>query len=109
MAPFAATEPGISVLDSFANALFSLVESQQLTLAAAINAVTNAPAKAIGQNLGELSIEKRADICIVDMEGKTQLSAENMASKGHNNPWLGQSLPGKVMCTINGGHIVYQA
>ena len=109
MAPFAATEPGISVLDSFANALFSLVESQQLTLTAAINAVTNAPAKAIGQSLGELSIEKRADLCIVDMEGKTQLSAENMASKGHNNPWLGQSLPGKVMCTINGGHIVYQA
>ncbi len=109
MAPFAATEPGISVLDSFANALFNLVKSQQLTLKAAIIAVTSAPAKAIGQSLGGLGIEKRADLCIVDMKGKTQIEVENMASKGHNNPWLGQSLPGKIMCTINGGHIVYQA
>jgi dihydroorotase len=109
MAPFAATESGISVLDSFANALFSLVESQQLTLKAAIQAVTAAPAKAIGQTLGKLAIESRADLCIVDVHEKSQITVETMASKGHNNPWLGQALPGKVMCTINGGHIVYQA
>lgn len=109
MAPFAATEPGISVLDSFANALFSLVKSQQLTLKGAISAVTTAPAKVIGQNLGELSLETRADLCIVDMHGHSQVTLESMASKGHNNPWLGQTLPGKVMCTINGGHMVYQA
>ena len=109
MAPFAATEPGVSVLDSFASALFSLVKSQQLTLKAAITAVTSAPAKAIGQNLGELSLEKRADLCIVDMNGQSQVTLESIISKGHNNPWLEQTLPGKVMCTINGGHIVYQA
>ena len=114
MAPFAATEAGISVLDSFTNALLGLVKSDQLTLKSAIQAVTASPAKVIGHkvmgaSLGQLTIESQADLCIVDMNAQTCLESDNLKSKGHNNPWLGQALPGKVVCTINRGHIVYQA
>ncbi|MEH6344569.1 MAG: dihydroorotase [Bermanella sp.] len=109
MAPFAAAEAGISVLDSFAGALISLVKSEQLTLEAAIKAVTATQAKVINQPVGQLAIGSRADLCILDMNAHNQMNAENMESLGQNNPWLGETLPGKVMTTINGGHIVYQA
>jgi len=109
MAPFAATDAGISVLDSFAGAIFNLVNTGKLTLAAAIGALTSLPARAIDQTTGQLQPEGRADLCIVDMKQVCELNAEDLASKGHNNPWLGEQLMGKVTCTINGGHIVYRA
>jgi len=109
MAPFAATDAGISVLDSFAGAIFNLVNTGKLTLAAAIGALTSLPAKAIDQPAGQILPEGRADLCIVDLKQVCKLNTEDLASKGHNNPWLGESLVGRVTCTINGGHIVYRA
>ena len=109
MAPFSATATGISVLDSFAAAIFNLVNSDQLSLTAAIRALTYLPAQAIDQPLVQLRPEGRADLCMVDMDQASVLSAEDLASKGHNNPWLGERLVGKVVCTISGGHIVYKA
>ena len=108
MAPFAATEAGISVLDSFAGAVFNLVDTGQLTLAAAIGALTSLPAEVIDQPVGQLKAEGRADLCIVDLRQGSVLNTSDLASKGHNNPWLGERLVGKVVCTINGGHIVYR-
>ncbi len=109
MAPFAATEAGISVLDSFAGAILNLVNSGKLSLAAAIGALTSLPAKVLNSEVGQLKPEGRADLCIVDMKEVKALNTEELASKGHNNPWLGEKLAGRVIYTINGGHIVYRA
>jgi dihydroorotase len=109
MAPFAASAAGISVLDSFASALFNLVHDDKLTLSSAISAVSSLPAKVLRQPLGQLTSEGRADLCIVDMSRSACLNTQDLASKGHNNPWIETPLMGQVICTINDGHIVYQA
>ena len=109
MAPFAASESGISVLDSFTSVLLNLVKQEELTLAAAISAVTSSPASMLGKTLGQLKIERKADLCIVDTDANVTLQETQLASKGSNNPWLNQTLTGKVVCTINAGHIVYSS
>ncbi len=109
MAPFAATQSGISVLDSFSGILLGLVKSEKLTLKAAIQAVTAMPAKVIQLPLGQIKQESRADLCIVDMDTQVTKSCEQLHSKGKNSPWLEQVLNTDVVCTINAGHIVYRA
>jgi len=109
MAPFAASESGISVLDSFTQVLLGLVEKGELQLDAAINAVTALPAQHISQKVGSIQLEGKADLVIIDTQENVTLTASDMLSKGHNNPWLGKTLPGKVSHTLNAGHIVYQS
>ncbi len=108
MAPFSATLSGISVLDSFSGVLFDLVKQNKLTLKAAIQAVSSAPAAILGLGQGSIEVEKSASLCIVDLDQSITLTAKDLASKGNNNPWLNKALSGKVVCTINQGHIVYQ-
>lgn len=109
MAPFSASEKGINSLDNFAQVLFSLVNKKELTLAAAIQAVTQLPGKILNKSIGGISLEHKADLCIVDLHATPTVTADTMHSRGVNNPWLGHTLNGKVTCTINSGHIVYQS
>lgn len=109
MAPFSASEVGINSLDNFTQVLLNLVEKNELTLDAAIKAITTSPAAVINKKLGCIKIEQRADLCIVDMQYKTTTNDAQCASKGCNNPWLDKPFTGKVTHTINGGHIVYKA
>ena len=109
MAPFSASEVGINSLDNFMQVLLSLVEKQELTLSAAIKAITALPAAVINKKLGSIVVEQRADLCIVDMQQASSVSSETLVSKGSNNPWIGKTFTGKVTHTINGGHLVYSA
>lgn len=108
MAPFAASEKGISVLDSFANVIFDLVNNKTLTLEAAIRSISSLPAQQLNIQAGKINIEGAADLCIVDINKQTTMSPSKIISKGANNPWIEQNLYGEVACTINAGHIVYQ-
>ena len=109
MAPFAASEKGISVLDNFAGVVFDLVKSEKLTLSAAIKSITSLPADQLNIQAGKIAIEGAADLCIADINHQHVISENNSASKGANNPWANTSLTGKVISTLNSGHIVYQA
>lgn len=109
MAPFSASEQGINSLDNFAQVLLKLVNNGDLTLAAAIQAVTQAPAKVIRKKLGDISVAGKADLCIVDMDAEQLVDQTMQKSKGTNNPWVGKTFKGKVTHTINAGNIVFQA
>lgn len=108
MAPFSASEAGINSLDNFTQVLLSLVHKQELTLEAAIKAVSSSPASVLQQKLGTIALEQRADLCIVNLEQAVTSESETLMSKGRNNPWLGTPFKGAVTHTINGGHIVFQ-
>jgi dihydroorotase len=109
MAPFSASEMGISSLDNFTQVLLGLVDRNELTLSAAIQAVTAAPASALHKKLGAIAQGYRADLCIIQMQQTDTATLESLKSKGRNNPWLEQTFDNTVTHTINGGHIVYQA
>ena len=109
MAPFAASEKGISVLDSFASVIFTLVKNKQLTLKAAVSAITSLPAKQLNIPYGRIANEAPASLCIVDMKQEIKIQLNDLKSKGLNNPWLNSSLTGRVICTLKSGKIVFQA
>jgi dihydroorotase len=109
MAPFATSGKGISVLDSFASNLLNLVANKQLTLSAAIKAVSTLPAKQLNIESGAIKVEGVADLCIAQLNSSVVYTPEDLLSKGINNPWLGQALMGKIVTTFRAGHIVYQS
>lgn len=109
MAPFSASEPGINSLDNFTQVLLKLVEGNELSLSAAITAITESPAKVLNKKRGRIALEKRADLNIINMQHTENISDAQLRSKGRNNPWLNRTFSTKVTHTINGGHIVYKS
>ena len=108
LAPFAITEPGISSLDSFLPLGLFLVDNNILTLEQFITAITHGPAQVIDQPLGQIKTGAIADLCLFSAEKEWTLTPDNMISQGHNTPFLGQTLTGKVTATVLGGNIVFQ-
>ncbi|MDP2523358.1 dihydroorotase [Neptunomonas phycophila] len=108
-APFAATEPGISGLETLLPLGLMLVEQQLLSLAQLIEKLTSSPAQILDINRGALAVGDIADICIFDPELTWELSQENCVSAGKNTPFIGVPLKGKVTHTLVNGELVYQA
>ena len=109
LVPFSESEPGISGLETLLALTLKLVEEKELSLSQAISLVTAGPAKIAGIDVGHLSINARADICIFELENAWTLSAETMISRGKNTPFINHRFNTKVSTTIIGGEIVYQA
>ena len=108
LAPFQATEPGCSTLESLLPLSLELVHQKILTLSEAIDLVTHKPAEILGISAGSLCVGDVADVCIVDETHSWTLSSENMLSMGKNTPLLGDQLTGKVTHTILAGNLIYE-
>lgn len=108
-APFGDTLPGISGLDTLLALGLRLAEEGVLPLPAVIERLTTGPARILGLALGQLGPGAIADVCVFDPEQVWVLDARTMVSRGHNSPFLGQELRGRVTCALLAGKIVYQA
>ncbi len=109
LAPFCATEPGISGLDTLLGLTLRLVENGVLDLPGAISKLTSGPARVLGIESGHLGPGARADVCIIDPDAEWQLTRGTMHSQGKNSPFLGQTFRGRVTCTLVNGRVVYEA
>lgn len=107
-APFAATEPGMSNLETLLPLSLQLVDEQLLELPQLIEKLTLGPARILGLDEGTLEVGTRADICIFDPNERWTLDPAAMHSGGHNTPFAGQTLKGRVRTTLLGGQIVYR-
>jgi dihydroorotase len=108
LAPFAEAEPGISGLETLLPLMLRLVDEQLLELSQALALVTCKPAEILGLDSGHLGVGATADVCIFDPAARWTLSEAAMVSRGHNSPFLGQTLRGRVTHTLVGGHLVFQ-
>ena len=108
-APFSATEPGISGLDTFLPLLLLLVDEGAFDLKRAIATAALEPARIVGLDSGALGIGDAADICIFDAAKEWCVSEQTLQSHGKNTPFLGQTMRGKAMLTLVAGRIVYEA
>lgn len=106
--PFAETLPGISSLDSLLALALTLVDDDVLALDAMVRALTVAPARILGLERGTLRAGEPADICIFDASERWVLDEASMVSRGHNSPFSGRTLAGRVVCTLLGGEIVFE-
>jgi dihydroorotase len=109
LAPFAATEPGISGLETLLPLTLRLVEEKVVGLSEAIARLTSGPAAILGLASGQLGIGAVADICIFDPKHHWRVEEEKLLSHGKNTPFLGWELSGKATTTLLEGRIVYQA
>ncbi len=107
LAPFPATEPGASGLDSLLSLTLKLVEENHLLLTDAIARVTSGPASILNIPYGELSVGRAADICILDPNATWQLDETRMHSQGRNTPFRGWEMPGRVRYTLRNGQIIF--
>ncbi len=107
-APFAATEPGISGLETLLPLSLLLVEQQLLALPQLIEKLTLAPARVLGIEAGSLAIGSAADVCVFNPEQEWVLTSENIRSKGHNTPFLNYPLKGRVNLTLIDDQPVYR-
>jgi dihydroorotase len=108
LAPFAESEPGISTLETLLPLSLRLVDDGILSLPQVINCLTKRPADILGIDSGTLSIGSAADICIFDKSANWIFRTDNMISQGHNSPFDGWDMIGKVCYTLLDGEISYQ-
>lgn len=107
-APFAAAEPGMSILDSWLPMMLTLVKRGELTLEAMVNASSILPAKILGLNTG-IQLGQAANLVLVDANSQVCFTEETLVSAGKNNPLLGEQLVGQVRLTMSNGREVYRA
>ena len=67
------------------------------------------PAKIIHSKGGTLKEGRPADITIIDPDAQWVIDPEKFRSKGKNTPFKGRKVKGKVLYTICGGKVVYDA
>ncbi|MEO4048620.1 dihydroorotase [Pseudomonas sp. CAU 1711] len=108
LAPFGATEPGISSVELLLPLALTLVQDGLLDLPTLLARLTSGPAKALRLPAGRLAVGAPADLVLFDGEGQT-LAGESWRSKGGNCPFLSHCLPGQVRYTLVDGRISYQA
>lgn len=105
--PFSETDPGISGLETLLPLSLRLAENKFMSLSDVIARLTCNPAKILGLAAGSLSVGSLADICIFDPEISWQLTQNTFVSRGHNSPFIGWPLKGKVTHTVVAGKLVY--
>ena len=106
---FAAAPNGIVGLETALPLTLSLVEEGILTLEAAIEKLTTAPANAFRLNKGSLAPGTDADVVIVDPQETWDIDPLRFRSKRRNTPFAGWKVKGRVKTTLLGGRIVYES
>ncbi|MGQ7959797.1 dihydroorotase [Pseudomonas sp. SP16.1] len=107
LAPFAATEPGISSVQLLLPLAMSLVQDGLLDLPTLLARLSSGPAEALRLPAGRLAVGAAADILLFDPQAST-LAGERWYSRGSNCPFIDHCLPGAVRYTLVDGHISYQ-
>ncbi|ANZ69978.1 dihydroorotase [Pediococcus claussenii] len=100
---------GISGLETALPLIYSsFVKTGILSLSQLVQIMSYNPAQIFKlDGAGQLQEGNAADIIIFDPNKKWKISNEFFESKGHNSPFIGRKVFGKVQCTIVNGKIVF--
>lgn len=104
---------GVTMLETAFALSMRAVDAGYLSIERLIEALTSAPARALGLDrslpgIGSLSVGAAADIVILDPQQEWIVDPAALVSKGKNTPLGGQTLRGQVVATLYGGEVVYQ-
>jgi dihydroorotase len=114
--PFAEAEPGATGLELLWSLALKWGQDEQLELSRVLATVTAGPAKVLGTSLstllgsvGHLAIGAVADVVLLSTEGHWPVSDACLRSQGKHTPFSGYELPGRVLATLVGGHVAFEA
>lgn len=109
MAPFAASEPGMSSLEIVVPQLLALVQQGELDYTDLVARLALGPASLLGLESGTLQPGSAADLVLIDPAAQWVLDATTLRSAGHNTPFWQQTLQGRVRLALVDGEVRYQA
>lgn len=107
--PFGEASPGASGVELLLPLTLKWAAEHHVPLLDAIDRITWKPAQILGISAGHLSIGACADVCVFDPEARWTVSPRSLISQGHNTPFLGHEMAGKVRYTVIDGHLDYEA
>jgi len=114
--PFAESEPGATGLELLLSLALKWSNDSGVGLTRALAVLTSAPAAVLGESLGTLAASAgqlvpggMADLCVFDPAASWTVQPEALRSQGKHTPFSGYELPGRVRCTVVGGHIAFEA
>lgn len=97
----------IGLETALALGITELVDGGYLTMRQLLALMSTNPANLYHLNAGYLAEGGPADVILIDTTA--EWSPEEYASKSSNTPFTGQTMKGKVVKTICGGKVVYEA
>jgi dihydroorotase len=105
---------GISGIETALGLVMAAVDAGQLSLLRAMTALTEGPAAVLAARTSPAGsvgfVEGQpADLVVFDRSDRWTVSADALQSKGKNSPLLGMELPGRVLLTMAGGRVAYEA
>jgi dihydroorotase len=114
--PFAQAEPGATGIELLWRLALKWGLDADVPLMAVLARITAHPAQVLGTALGplqgsvgQLALGGLADVCVLSTEGHWPVSAEGLRSQGKSTPFSGYELPGRVLFTLVGGHVAFEA
>jgi len=105
--PFAQAAAGIIGLETLLPLTLSLVNQKRLDLMTALRALTERPARLLGQPLGRLTIGGPADLVAFDPEIAWRVDETALRSKSKNAPFDGLAVRGRATRTLVDGRTVF--
>jgi dihydroorotase len=111
---FGAAANGISGIETALGLLLAAVDTDKLSLARAIESLTTGPSRVLAgrsRRNGSVGLVEGApaDLVVFDRSDSWRVTAEGLTSRGKNSPLIGRELPGRVLVTIAGGRLAYEA
>ncbi|HWY73134.1 MAG TPA: dihydroorotase [Burkholderiaceae bacterium] len=106
--PFGEASVGASGLETLLSLLLAWAQAEQVPLLRALDKVTRAPARVLGEDTGTLLAGRKADVVLFDPLETWTVSADALLSSGKNTPYLQRELTGRVRSTIVGGEVRFE-
>ena len=114
--PFAEAEPGATGLELLWSLALKWGQDAQLPVTDVLSRITADPARVLGTTLGDLqdsvghlAVGGVADVCVLSTEGRWLVGDAALRSQGKSTPFSGYELPGRVMATVVGGQVAFEA
>jgi dihydroorotase len=94
--------------------VLAAVDAGLMPLAQALALLTTGPARVLGSQWGRdagpgLVEGAPADLVVFDRSESWTVAAAALASRGKNTPLSGRELAGRVLLTVAGGRLAYEA
>ena len=114
--PFAEAEPGATGLELLWSLALKWGQDAQLPVTDVLSRITADPARVLGTTLGDLqdsvghlAVGGVADVCVLTTEGHWLVADAALRSQGKSTPFSGYELPGRVLATVVGGQVAFEA
>ena len=105
---------GISGIETALGVTLAMVDAGLVPLGQALAALTTGPARVLGSGWGSgvvpgLVEGAPADLVVFDRSAPWTVEGDALASRGKNTPLAGRELGGRVLVTVAGGRLAYEA